>query len=259
MSIHPLVYAKSHPWATGIIVVIGGIIFLSVTGILGGHGGGSTATTTGPSAAELQANAAIQVAQIQAGAVAAQYGSQVQLAQIGAGVQTNADNLSAGVTNHQSDLTAGIYTHYIDQQTALANDLGAQQTALRNAALGAVSTKNINGETRGATIQAIITGQPVAPVYNGNTSNSASAILSSIFGSGGIGGAASGIASIFSDQSLKENIRYLGDDRHGLGVYEYNYKGSRTVRRGRIAQEVARKRPDLLHITPHQEYLKLKG
>lgn len=72
-----LAYVKAHPWAAGIIVVVGGIIFLSITGIFGS----SSANASGehqPSDAEIMANAQIQSAMIGAQAAAAAAGAEIQ-------------------------------------------------------------------------------------------------------------------------------------------------------------------------------------
>ncbi len=87
-------YAKEHPYATGTIVIVGGILFFVIA-----FGGSSSETTSegGPSEAELAADAAIQIANIGASAQIAQANAAVGAAQIGAGVQMNSDKLSAEV------------------------------------------------------------------------------------------------------------------------------------------------------------------
>lgn len=56
---------------------------------------------------------------------------------------------------------------------------------------------------------------------------------------GGIFGLIGGIAGIFSDDDLKENVQFLGRRPDGLGVYRFNYKGSTAVYEGVMASEVA--------------------
>lgn len=65
---------KEHPWLTGVVVVVGGFLFLSLSGILGGGGSTGPVTVTGASDAEIAAQS--QQQQIQAAqAVASQQSS----------------------------------------------------------------------------------------------------------------------------------------------------------------------------------------
>lgn len=64
---------------------------------------------------------------------------------------------------------------------------------------------------------------------------------------GGLLGAAGGIASIFSDRRLKENIKRIG--RLGqFSLYEYNYIGNETVCVGVMADEVEKIVPSAVTI-----------
>lgn len=67
-------------------------------------------------------------------------------------------------------------------------------------------------------------------------------------GSGGIlGGILKGvgvIASIFSDDDLKENPVLVSRRADGLGIYEFNYKGTTQRFRGVLASEVERLYPE---------------
>jgi hypothetical protein len=56
-------------------------------------------------------------------------------------------------------------------------------------------------------------------------------------------GQIAGIASMFSDERLKENITQIGSF-NGLGVYEFNYLWSPTKMIGFIAQEVEKVLPE---------------
>lgn len=60
---------------------------------------------------------------------------------------------------------------------------------------------------------------------------------------GAIGSAVGGLASIFSDRRLKENIYKVDELPDGLGVYQFNYKGSPERYEGVMADEVANLRP----------------
>ena len=77
----------------------------------------------------------------------------------------------------------------------------------------------------------------------------ASAMKSS--GAGGIlGGIVGGIASIFSDERLKENIIKVGEFEPGIGLYEFSYKKQVGRYVGVLAQEVEKVRPDCVDIDP---------
>lgn len=223
-----ITYMKSHPWATGIIVVVGGLIFFMLTGL----GGGSSETssdgsyTPKMSDAEIAANAQITAAQIQAQAQASAAGAAIQQSQIGAGVQMNSDKLAAEIAMRGLEVqqSLGLGQQSVDVQTGLAS-IGAQRD---------VQIATINGQVSQSQIQA-------NALLSATKSNNKQKTIS------GIVGAIGGIASIFSDQRLKENITYIGKNKRGVGIYEYNYKGSDKRRRGVIAQDVARSHPELVH------------
>ncbi len=63
---------------------------------------------------------------------------------------------------------------------------------------------------------------------------------------GGISGGISGLASMFSDERLKQDIRRVGQTDEGLPVYSYRYIGGSTVHMGVMAQDVAQTQPDAL-------------
>ena len=222
-----LQYAKSHPVATGAVVIIGGIIFIMIV-----RGGGSTSSApSGPSDAQVAAQASLQAAQIQANAG-------VQAANIGAGVQLNSDNKAAEVAMRQIEAQQKIAEETIAAQSSAVNQ-SIQAEEARNS--GILSVINSLGKKRkNRAIQSFITGQVVQPQNNGG--NSAAAIIGSL--GGAFGSAASGLTSIFSDQNLKENIRYVGTDAKGRNLYEFNYRGSKTKRIGHIAQDIARAEPE---------------
>lgn len=61
----------------------------------------------------------------------------------------------------------------------------------------------------------------------------------------GIGAVAS-VASMFSDERLKEDIKKVGKTDSGLPIYTYRYKGDETPQMGVMAQEVEKKQPRAL-------------
>lgn len=64
-------------------------------------------------------------------------------------------------------------------------------------------------------------------------------------GQGGMAGVLSGLAAAFglSDKNAKENIEKVAEMDNGLGIYKYNYKGSKRKQLGVLAQEVEKIKP----------------
>lgn len=252
-------YVKAHPWATGIIVVVGGFVFLMIfRGGSSDSGGSSGDGYYHPSDAEIAANAQVAAAQIAANAQTSQAGAAVQAAQVGANVQMNSDNKAAEVYMAQINAAKELGLKDIDNQWHEYD----QGISLANAALG---VKGLDQASRTAILQNAIVGGQISQVqyspgkYNatGNSTwfpqagNTAGGII------GSIGGLASSLGSIFSDQRLKENIKFLGYDDKGLEVYEWNYKGSRKKHIGYIAQSVARSNPEAIVVDPGSGYWKV--
>lgn len=244
-------YAKSHPWATGIIVVVGGFIFIMIFKGGGSSSGGGNASR--PSDAEIAANATIQAAQIAATAQGTQASAAVQAAQVGAGVQMNSDNKAAEVAMTQINAQKDLGLEYLHGQESVA----AAYEATRSAALQSLAQGGFGkyGSVEKANaIASVASGQPVQSTPNNNNSKGT---LEQIFGSGGIISTIGSIASIFSDMRLKEHIVLLGYDKNGNGIYEYNYKGSNTRHRGVIAQDVMRSHPEAVSIDPGTGFWKV--
>ena len=59
-----------------------------------------------------------------------------------------------------------------------------------------------------------------------------------------VGNVGMGIASLFSDERLKENLQVVGKLDNGLKVYVFNFKGSNTKQIGLLAQEVQKLHPE---------------
>lgn len=223
-------YAKAHPVATGAVVIIGGIIFILIVR----GGGSSSSTTSGPSDAQIAADATIQAAQINAQAG-------VSAAQVGAGVQLNSDNKAAEVAMAQIQAQKDLYSEYFTDQTTVAQSQIAAQAKTSQAVIAATSSPNAKNSKVASVLASVGTGQPVSYVQQQGPS-SAAQIISSIGGL--IGQAGPTLTSIFSDQRLKENITYAGQDKNGRNLYSFNYRGSKTKRIGYIAQDIARAEPD---------------
>lgn len=62
------------------------------------------------------------------------------------------------------------------------------------------------------------------------------------------GTGAGALATMFSDRSLKENIRKVADTLHGIGIYIYNIKGDDILRLGLMADEVEEIYPDAVTV-----------
>ncbi len=233
-------YVKAHPWQTGFIAVIGVIVFIMI--MRGGGGGSSEGSVSGPSDAEISANATLEAARMQ-------LQGQLQGAQIGAGVQLNSDNKAAEIAmaqiNAEKELGLGAIQYQKDLNIATLNSQNTRDAAFLGS-LGMVKKK-----TRDDVIQAYYTGQP----YYGGRGDS----LGSQIGQAGngIGSVLKGIGSIFSDQRLKENIALVDTDAKGRNIYEFNYKGSNVRRRGFIAQDLLQTDPEVVFRDPVSGFMKV--
>lgn len=175
-------YAKSHPWATGIIVIIGGIIFLSITGVFGSSEGGSGGGgSSRPSDAEVMANAQISAAQISAQAA-------TSAAQIGAGQQMNSDNLAAQVAMRtiEAQEKLGLASYDVEEILGLATIQGQTQAVTAtinaqqqqyNSVIGSLGKRK--KKDRDEVLKSLVTGQ------YGYTGNPNQSLLGSIGISGG--------------------------------------------------------------------------
>lgn len=77
--------------------------------------------------------------------------------------------------------------------------------------------------------------------------STSSGLTKSSGGDSGIGqaiGAAASVASLFSDERVKENIQRIGETFDGQPLYRYNYKGDPATQIGLIAQEVEQTHPE---------------
>lgn len=235
-------YAKAHPIATGAIVIIGGFLFIMI--VSGGGGGSSQAVDNGPSDAEVAANATIQAAQIQAQAAA-------QTASIGAGVQLNSDNKAAEVAMSQIEGAKAVQLAIVGAQSDAVKLSLQQQQQRTNAIIGSLGSLNKNN--RDDVLQALITGEKF---NEGQGSTRGLNIGSALSGAGSL---ISSIGSVFSDQRLKENIRFAGYDRKGREVYRFNYKGSKRERLGYISDSLKRTDPERVFTDPATGYDKVDG
>ena len=162
-------YAQNHPIATGAVVIIGGIIFILI--VRGGGGGSSQAVASGPSDAEIAANAQIQAAQI---AAAANTGA----ASIGAGVQLNSDNKAAEVAMRQIEASQEVQDRSIDASaTVYTQEIAATQSRSQSI-LNVINT--LGKKRKNRALQSFITGQVVQKQKT--PGNSAGDILNGVSG-----------------------------------------------------------------------------
>lgn len=63
---------------------------------------------------------------------------------------------------------------------------------------------------------------------------------------GGIMGLAGGVLGMFSDDRLKEDVKFIGRRGDGLGVYQFKFNDDETVYEGVMASEVVLLYPDAI-------------
>jgi hypothetical protein len=230
-------YVKAHPVQVGAVVVIGGIVFLALTGVVGGGSSSAAASDNGPSAAELAAQSQLQLAQIQAGAQNNALNEQLQEATLN--YQYQMASLAA-----QSDLgLKQIQSNEVLETNQTAAELEALKAQLSSSdsqakinadlQLGIISTVT-NAQTATQQIAAnaqIAQAQAAASASNKKSRNSL------------LGGIASGIFGLFSDRNLKRDIEQIGTLESGIGLYSYRYEWSDDYHIGVMAQELASVNP----------------
>lgn len=132
------------------------------------------------------------------------------------------------------------YTDYSNERSRMDSAVG-QATGLASA-----------GNQGIATLLAYLTGtaqlpQSVASQYAGGLNslwgNSQTTTQSKSPGLTDAIGLGLSAASIFSDRRLKTNIRKVGEEADGLGIYDYRYVWGGPMQRGVMADEVAKLRP----------------
>jgi hypothetical protein len=117
-----------------------------------------------------------------------------------------------------------------------------------------MSGSQVSNPTFGATPQTTIPTTDTAGIINTNFNQQQAqyqtqlqqqnALMGGLFGLG-----AAGVYK-FSDKRLKKNIRKIGKTNDGQNLYSYKYKGSDEPQIGLMAQEVAKKKPDAVAVTP---------
>lgn len=137
-------------------------------------------------------------------------------------------------------------------QRQITKTLGGQQADIAGAGLSASgSALDVIRDSahQGSLTKQLIANQGQINVngYQAESENySAMAGAAKTAGTGGIvSGLVSAAAAVFafSDDRLKENITKIDQRRDGLGIYEFNFKGSTQRFRGVLASEVERMYP----------------
>ena len=242
-------YAKAHPWSSGAVVVIGGIVFFMI--LSGGSSdGGSGGNASRPSDAEISANAQIAAAQIAANAQNSNAGAAVQAAQIGAGVQLNSDNKAAEVAMRalEAQETLGLAATTAEKDY-LIHGIDSKNTQYQTIVSALPSVKK---KDRDNVLKSLVTGD-----YGYTGAPGPGTITQIGQAAGGIASAIGSIGGLFSDQRLKENIRFVGVNKQGRNIYDFNYKGSKRKRRGFIAQDLQRSEPQAVTADYETGFLKL--
>jgi hypothetical protein len=158
-----------------------------------------------------------------------------------------------GSTGYQNTLATG--SQAITNNAAARGLLGSGSTLKRLTQFGQANSQQYFGDyiskLLGMTQNGQNAGQIVTGAGNYSTGNSQSTGSSSgSSNSGGLGkfiGSALSAAAMASDPRLKTDVRYVGENE-GLSVYDYRYTWDEpgTIRRGYMADEVAKVRPDAL-------------
>lgn len=100
--------------------------------------------------------------------------------------------------------------------------------------------------------QSLTNGSGYNPWGGAATGAASGAALGSSFGPYGtaIGAVGGGVAGYLSDKRLKTDIDKVGQTRHGLGIYEFAYKGHKPRFRGVMAQELEKVDPSAVATHP---------
>jgi hypothetical protein len=192
-------WVKAHPYTTGALVIGGGVVFFAFSGWFSGGSSsdGLTVNQAGKTDAEVNAETALGIAQIQAQAQSGQTGASVEMAQIMAAVEAarNQTELQLGLANLNVQQNLGIAT--LDAQLGMSAlqaqtylGLGAQTTQQMLALIAANAPKK---KQKGIStiIGQVYTGASVGTGYTsglpsgGSTSSSGGGSTSSTGGSSG--------------------------------------------------------------------------
>lgn len=136
------------------------------------------------------------------------------------------------------------YANYSDEQDRIANAI-SQATGLNNATNQNLATQLAlgSGLTSIGTDAANSYASAIGSLWGNNTTTTQKSTPSLLDSIGQALSTGSKAASLFSDERVKTDVRKVGEEPDGLGVYEYRYIWGGPVQRGVMAQEVASLRP----------------
>lgn len=140
-------YAKGHPWIAGTVIVVGGFVFIKLSGIFGGGssapvstGGGNAAGDTAASIAQIQGQTQLGLASISAGAASDQYALQSHIAELA--LTADQGKTSAALQLGMENLKDSVSIAQINAGVATAAD--ANQTSMWSHLIDVISGKNVN-------------------------------------------------------------------------------------------------------------------
>ncbi len=178
---------------------------------------------------------------------------------VGAGASAKAYKTAAGIDLQNAQLakeSAAIQEVQTQRQVLLTT--GAQQAQVGGAGF-ASSGSSLDllrsSQQQGALATSLIKTQGAINVNNFEEQAAANTGMANAAKAKSTGGFLSGIlqigaaaATIFSDARLKYDITYMYTRMDKVPVYRFKYLGSEHVWEGTIAQEVAKVRPDAVHL-----------
>lgn len=143
---------------------------------------------------------------------------------------------------------------YLNGQQQAFQQAQATRNQPINEITALLSGSQVSQPTFGATPQTTIPTTDVAGLINQNyqqqfqnyqaESANRNALLGGLFGLG------AGALYKFSDRRLKKDIKKIGKTDDGLPIYSYKYRGGGPTELGLMAQDVAKKKPDAVAVTP---------
>lgn len=144
------------------------------------------------------------------------------------------DNIADNIANASNQLR---YQNFADERQNQVNAVGQSQDLMRGSQglLEQAATLPWTG------VQALNGGVRTASNGYGTTTTKSSDPMGTLVGLAGAGATA-----YASDERIKDVKRKVGETPQGLGIYDYEYKGSDDLQRGLLAQEVEREQPQAM-------------
>lgn len=184
------------------------------------------------------------------------------LSQLGTGYETSTPGIEAlaDFNRRKGELIYGAQRDSITlgEQLSGAREAGSRESIINNAQVGNGLQSSRLGQIfnygtpgRGLDFAGASAGYqgPLALMQNNRLAQGQNAATTqagkyALFGN--IVGAGAGLMA-FSDKRVKKDIKRVGETDGGFPVYTFKYKGSEKTVMGVMAQDVEKKRPDLVH------------